>query len=252
LERATALLDFWLIKALFGSALPLMFAVMSWEPFFGLGRAERRVRFDPLSHAMLSLVATLAIVFMIWSFAQPRGVRAARIFAPLLSLGATIAAWYSMGILAPVGHVLRQLVVAESSWHFLLVLPFAAIPFLACAVHFRQAALAWRASATRAQTRPLWTVTWIVGGLLGTWLLALALSVPARKLALERLRSDRADAVEHALGPLRLAALLGGEDRLLEWYLEQPDGTVEASFDAAFTRLTGQTIFDRESELRSD
>ncbi len=144
---AISLLDNWLVRTSFGSALPLFFVAIAWDLRMGPGDDEDRGPwFHPLEPSALSLVAVLSLAFLIWSFAQPRSRFAARVFAPLLSLGVGMAAGYAAWMTAGwVSHLPRVGSMDSSDAAFaciLLALPATAA--LTCAVFFRQAALAWK------------------------------------------------------------------------------------------------------------
>lgn len=257
--RATAgaILDSTPILAAFGVALPLLYAMAVWDPIFFLAPPVRpRVRFDLKGHEMLALEVSLALLLGAWAFLQPRTPGWSRIFAVALSVGTALAAAYSVCLAMAIPAGIEDAVRSSFTdvLPLLLTTAFAGIPMLTSVVFFRQASLAWKCSATPGTQRPGLRVLMIAGACLLICALTLWASSLARDLAIERLGTAGPDAVASALGPLRLAAFLGGEDRILHdvYSGQEFDSLLQVNFNQAFELLTGQTAEERFTELHAD
>ena len=244
-----AFFDNWLVRAMFGAGFPIGFVLLAWEPMFSFGGEERHVRFALSGHGALSCVAASAVMLMAWSFAGLRGGIWNRLAAIALGLGSALAALYSCGFLVLLLRIAVFTRSAPSDALQLLVLVLAiAIPALSSAIFFRQAVAAWTATETRAARRPILATLVVTIGAMGTCALGVSLYFLACSNALNHLRSDQPDAVERSVFPLRVAVVLGGEDRLLRLAAGE-DEFVWLRFNQAFRHVMGHTAEQRSEEI---
>lgn len=255
-QSAARILDNKLTIAAFGIGLPLVFALGGWAVGVALRplAAPRRDRFRLASHEALLLEVSLALVLAVWTFLPQRARIPARVFAVVLSVGVALAAAYAAVLWAP---TLRAFVRLYSTYDdadpVVFVGAAASIPTLTAAIFYRQAHKAWMLSGARSNPHPHRMVLIIAGGAVAACALTMSLGTYARDLAVKRLSSGRPDAIEHSMRPLRVAAALRGEDRILDdVYWGESDSLLRTHFNEAFRRLTGQTAEDRFGELHRD
>jgi len=241
-----AALDNRSVLVVFGTLLPLVLAILAkgGRPPTGFSPSAPRIRFSLLGPELMTLLIVLALSFMIWVSAKPRGPGLVRLFAVVLSLGTALAMAYAgVVILLWALGLLNLLGIADAGWSSMqaIVLLVVLIPApLIAVLYFRQASLAWAESGAPARRHPHATVLGIVAFVALVYTLTMWGGRRAAEVGLERLRAAPTHAVEDALGPLRIAALMGGEARLYNLYDDSLDAATAARLDQAYLRVTGR------------
>lgn len=209
LDERVSLLDFVLARALFGSALPLFWALGMYK---ARGWHHESAILDPVGNLCLSAIVLFALANFSWPLLRDRSW-APRMFAPVLSLGCALAlvhaALFAMNfapyLLPPDVEVLIAL----------FGLGAICIPTMTTLLLFRAAREAWTESRTRFATHPRTTVVAIAAlGLLGLGALFAVHEVSVRS-GLDRLERGGPHAVSAAVPALRIAVLLRGERHLI-------------------------------------
>lgn len=249
--KAIALLDSDFVRMLFGAILPCLW-VLGRRWFIAPGPDDW---FQPDSNPALHAILAFGVCMGVGTQFPPRRQFVNLVFAVILGLGSALAIVYAALFwrMLPVGFVELVRSPEDLGWTLKLLVTLAAaisIVTLTAAVFVRGSVRAWRSSGTAAGSRP-WRALGIT--IASVYFASFAIVLASqffRSRAIAHLRTDRPEAVDTAMTPLRIAAALRGPDWIVESSFEgSEDEILRRNLDQAFFRLTGTSASERASQI---